>query len=467
VIFESSFSRKQMQSKRSLGFVLVLLGWLCCVVINARTHVSPKLGFDYLSIYSSSRCLLDGCNPYSGPEMKAAFLAHGGTLRQVAAVDEPVKGVFAPYYVGYPPTSLFYFMPLAAMPFPVSRQIWRTFSLALYGVTALLFADLCSDYSPLVANFCLACFLAAQWLPIYLLQPTLLSASLCCIGIWSLLRGRFIKAGIFCFALSLVLKPHLGALALLYFLLANPTSRKRSLQVVLVTVLLCIPALLWTSVQPGTKHWTKDYSINVKGVASRGHLSDPGPTGSGNPEQISDLQTIVSLFRNDPAYYNPVVWAFSLILLGIWLYPVLRLPPSREKDMLCLAAILPMSMLPIYHRMYDSLILVAMFPAIAFLLKRAPRWGIAAAGSSVVFAILISRNYRDPFIRWCGSVIQKILSPVLDGKVVTAMLSRSLALWLLVLSVLFLVALYRLPKQLFVEDEEYRLEPAELASITS
>jgi hypothetical protein len=457
VISEPAPPRPRKLSNRTIGFVLVLLGWLSCVVINGRMHVSPSLGMDYFSIYSSSSCLLDGCNPYHGPDIKAAFLAHGATPRDVAVVDDPEKGVFAPYYVGYPPTSLFYFMPLAAIPWPMSWHVWRVFSLALYGLTALLFADLCSDYSPLAANLCLAGFVATQWLAIFLLQPTLLAASLCCIGIWSFLRGRFIKAGIFCFALSLVFKPHLGAFALLYFLLANQVSRKRSLQVVLVTVLLCIPALLWTSVQPGTKHWTKDYSINVKGVASRGHLSDPGPTGSGTPEQISDLQTIVSLFHNDPAYYNPVVWAFSLILLGLWLYPVLRLPPSREKDLLCLAAILPISMLPIYHRMYDSLILLAVFPAIGFLLKRAPRWGITAACLSVALSLVISRNYRDFFLRWGKPVIQRALSPLLGNKMLTALLDRPLALWLLILSVFFLVALYRLPQQLESQSPQHNL----------
>ncbi len=435
------------QRRRLAGSAIVIFAWLFRIFasFHGHSHQEIRFGLDYRSIYSSSRCLLDGRNPYSGPEMQAEFLAHGGSLREVGPNDDP-RSIFAPYYVGYPPTSLFYFMPLASLPWQLSRHLWIVFSLTLYGLAALLFSELCSDYSPIAANLCLACFLGAQWLPIYLLQPTLLPAALCCIGIWSLLQGRFIKAGILCLAFSLVLKPHLGALPLLYFFLVSPVSRKRALQVVCVTVLLCVPGLTWTSMHAGTRHWVQNFSVNVKNVASRGHLSDPGPTGGGVPEEISDLQTIVSMFRDDPAYYNPAVWCFSLVLLAVWLYPALTLPSTREKDLLCLAAILTFSMLPIYHREYDSLVLLTVFPAIGFLLKERPRWGAVAASLSLVLSFVVSNYYKRFVLRPHLAVLQRAVGAGVGGKTLIALMQRPLALSLLILTVFFLVALYRVPR---------------------
>jgi hypothetical protein len=430
--------------KRITGFAIVIAGWLVCLFLTSHIRQFPHFGMDYLSIYSSSRCLLDGCNPYHGDETRAAFLAHGGTQAEAEANDLAHKGVFAPYYAGYPPTSLFYFMPLAALPWQLSWHVWMVLSLTLYGLTALLFAGLCSDYSPLAANLCLACFLAMHIYGVFLLQPTYLIAALCCLGIWSLLQGRFVPAGILCYALSLALKPHLGAFALLYFLLASPVSRKRALQVVGVTILLCVPAVVWAANHDGTRHWTQDYSINVKGVASRGHLSDPGPTGNGEPSQIADLQTIVSIFRNDPAFYNPVVWGFSLVLMGAWLYPALRLAPNREKDLLCLAAIVTFSLLPIYHRVYDSTILLAAFPAIALMLKKAPRWGVVGACLSLMLALAISPNY----FKYVVPVLRRLFGAASGGNAFMGLAERPLAMSLLALTVFFLVALYRIPQQL-------------------
>lgn len=452
MVSDSARGTKHGALRRSAGFGMVILGWLFCLVMTSHLRQFPLFGIDYLSIYSSSRCLLIGCNPYSGPEMKVAFLAHGGTLADTGPQVDPLKGAFSPYYAGYPPTALFYFMPMASLKWKISRQLWIALSLTLYLLTALLFSALCSEYSPLAGNLCLACFLGMQSVAVFLLQPTLLSASLCCIGIWTLLRGRFIKAGIFCFALSLVLKPHLGAFALLYFFLESPVSRKRALQVVGVTVLLCVPALLWTSMHAGTRHWTHDYKANVKGVATRGHLSDPGPTGGGEPEHITDLQTIVSFFHNDPAYYNPVVWGFSLVLFAAWIYPVVHLPPSREKDLLCLAAVLPFSLLPIYHRVYDSLVLLAVFPAIGFLLKKAPRWGIAGASLSIALAFVISLYYHRFFLAWCLPLVQRTVGSVPGSRILIALLERPIATCLLILTVFFIVVLYRVPRQLSLRE---------------
>ncbi len=111
-------------------------------------------------------------------------------------------------------------------------------------------------------------------------------------------------AGVVLLALSLELKPHDTGLVWLYFLLAGGAYRKRALQTFALTVALALPPVLWVfHVSP---HWTQELSANLSVTSVRGGINDPGPSsidesGSG---MIIDLQTVISVFRDTPRFYN-------------------------------------------------------------------------------------------------------------------------------------------------------------------
>ena len=424
---------------RSLGIAIALLGWVLCLLLTVHRREYLYSGIDFRSVYASSRCLVADCNPYSESETMQQFLSHGGSLRE--AGPPPKYGPFLPYYAGYPPVTLFYAIPLAVLRWPIASLIWRTGGFLLYGFAVFLFADLCTEDSPLRANFCLACFLFLGSLALELANPALPAAALCSIGLWCLLQQRHQRLGVLSFAFSIALKPHLGGMILLYLLLASPTYRRRAWQILAATLLICLPALAWTTLQPASRHWLHDYTQNVKNVATVGNLSDPGPTNWA-ADKIADLQTITSVIRNDPAFYNHLAWAVSLVLLILWLVPVIRLRPSREKDLLSIAAIATFSLLPFYHRSYDSRLLLVVFPAFALLMHKSARWGAAALTASLALAVMTSDDYGI-HLREVPKISSRWLVNAWNGRLLTILYERQVALILLVVTLFFLAALYR------------------------
>jgi hypothetical protein len=430
--------------KRMLGLLLVLLGGLLCLLrVYANRHLEHKyMGIDFRAVYGSTRCVVAGCNPYYFADMRAQFLAHGGSLAEALT---PTYGPFMPHYVGYPPPTLFYLVPFVLLNWPLALFVFMGVSIALYAIAALLFADLCSEHVPLAANVCLALFLASSGEIVKLGQPTLLAAALACIGLWCLLKDRCPWVGVVSFALSMVFKPHLGAIFLLYFLLATKTYRKRALQIIGLTIVLSIPSLLWFAHNDATRHWIQDYRENIAGIATPGNLSDPGPRHKGE-NHITDLQTLISVYRDEPSFYNHVAWAISAVVLAGWLYVIVKRPPSREKDLLCIAGLAAFSMLPIYHRLYDCRIFLVLFPPLALLMQRSLWWGRAATVVTVWTIYVTSDFYTVNSETRFVQILERF--PLIHGPAM-----RALTLTLLGVTLFYLAVLYLSPPELALETE--------------
>jgi hypothetical protein len=135
----------------------------------------------------------------------------------------------------------------------------------------------------------------------------------------------------------------------------------------LVTLVLALPAVLLVSnVAP---QWPQELHSNLLAASARGDLNDPGPTSMGAHTlgMIISLQTVVSVFRDDPRIYNPVTYLICAPPLLLWAFVTLRSRFSPERAWLALAAIAPLAMLPVYHRIYDAKLLMLTVPACAML----------------------------------------------------------------------------------------------------
>jgi hypothetical protein len=96
--------------QRPVAWLLALMG--ICVFISRGYHDEREaLQFrDFKQPYSSARCVIVGCDPYSESATRAAFLAAGGHDTDAA--------VFAPYSALYPPFSLVVLTPVAGLEYP-------------------------------------------------------------------------------------------------------------------------------------------------------------------------------------------------------------------------------------------------------------------------------------------------------------------------------------------------------------
>jgi hypothetical protein len=365
-----------MTKARRDGLYLVFLGGAIFAIIGIFGGVFlPHPTSDFRFNYNSVRCLIQNVDPYKqseflrvmqkdGPSPGAGFLSDGAAMEMTQYI--------------YPPTSLVW-APFGILPWPIASLLWTLTICGLFFLGAYLMWKVAADYAPLLSGFQVLCVLASAPLLLVIGNACGLVISLCLIAAWCIVEERFAAAGALCLAVSLMIKPHDAGLIWLYFLLAGGTYRKRALQALGATVVLSIPLLIWvTHVSP---HWLAELQGNLAVQNSPGHVSDPGPSsmaghGAG---MIINLQSVISFFRNDPLFYNPVSYLVCGVLLIVWSITVLSARPTRERTWLALAAISALTMLPVYHRTGDAKLLLLAIPPCAILWAKGNTVGRVAA----------------------------------------------------------------------------------------
>jgi hypothetical protein len=238
-------------------------------------------------------------------------------------------------------------------------------------------------------------------------QPSSFAISLCAIGVWSLLSNRLQAVGIFCFALSLTLKPQIAGLVLVYFLLASSPARRRAWLVLATAALLCAPGILWAATIPAAVHWPQSIRANLAVGATPGSINDPGPT-SINAMMVTDLQAVFAVFDDVPRDYNLESESVVGVLILVWAYIAIRAAPSRRKDLLGVAAMSCLSLLPLYHRHYDVRLLVLTLPAVALLTDEGG-WG---RGLAIAATVAVLCGSHPTFLRDHFALHQETLGPV-------------------------------------------------------
>jgi hypothetical protein len=123
---------------------------------------------------------------------------------------------------------------------------------------------------------------------------------------------------------------------------------------------------------------------NMQVFSAPGDLDDVGPASKVGEDidAVVELQSDISIFFADPLVYNLATYILCGGLLIVWAVATLRSRASPMRAWLALAAIAPLSMLPLYHREHDAKILLLAVPACAIL------W--AEGGARGWFALLLT-----------------------------------------------------------------------------
>jgi hypothetical protein len=327
---------------------------------------SPGGTSNYRAIYYGARCLIHRADPYNPAEFLRVYKLESGEFPSFP----PKRYLFlrsVPVCVNLP-TTLFLIAPLALLSWGLSHALWLTLIGLCLTAAGLLMFEISGEYSPGV-SLVLICLLLMNSEVLFTVGNTAgIAVSLCVIAVWCFVRRRWEWAGVFCMAISLALKPHDSGLVWLCLLLAGGILRKRGLQVLAIAALFAIPSIVWVSnVAP---NWTHELRANLASTSSRGDISDPGPTSinqRGSADVLIDLQTVVSVFKDDPHFYNPIVYAICGLLLMVWAGVTLREHGSPTMLWYAMAAVAPLTLLVSYHRPYDAKLLLLAIPACAML----------------------------------------------------------------------------------------------------
>jgi hypothetical protein len=355
-----------MTKARRDGQYLVLLGTAVFLLIGlALENAAPVTTVDFRVVYYSARCLLEHRDPYNERELDSIYRTQGGESAQDSA---QIKRSERRY--NYLPTAFPITTPFAVLPFGPAHFLWLALTAGSIILASYLMWEIVSEAAPILAGALIALSLANSELFLILGNPAGVAVGFCVIAVWCFLRNRFVRLGIFCLAISLMLKPHDGGLVWLYFLLSGGLQRKRAWQTLGLIALLSVPALIWVSyVAP---QWLQEFRSILSTYSSHGDVNDPGPASmaSHGIGMVISLQAVFSIFRDDPQIYNPLTYLVVGGPLVFWIVRVLRARFTATMAWFALAPIAALTMLPVYHRIYDARLLLLSIPACAFLWKK-------------------------------------------------------------------------------------------------
>lgn len=387
---------------------------------------------DFKAVYYATRCLIEHGDPYREQDLQRVYLAEDSApqARKLALIHAVIPNVNLP-------STLLFVMPLAWLPWGPAHLCWMLLTGGGFLFAAYLIWEMGADYAPVLSGALLCIFLATSAILLEVGNAAGLVVSLSMISVWCFLRRRFTAAGLLCLAVGLLIKPQDAGFVWLYFLLAGGIYRKRALQTLLLAAILALPSLICISLV--APHWLGEMRTNLSLSSQLGGGNDPGPTmvdPRARGAILITLQTVLSVFKDDARFYNPLTDFICWPLLLAWVYITVRRVPLPSDTWMALAAIAALSMLPIYHRQHDTRLLLLMVPACAMLWTR----GGAIARMAVAFTVLGSIFTSDITMRVLATSTAGIRSSVggWPGTLLTVLLCRPAPLILLATGLFYL-----------------------------
>lgn len=388
-----------MTGARSDGRIFLVLGigvFLLFGVVFRYSAADAML--DFQQVYCGAQLFLHQQDPYNPALMKENYRTQ---LGETTLIEHHNSMVFSVYL----PPALLILAPIAELPWAMATILWDIFTFVSLVAAACLMWRISADYAPVLSGVLIGFAMANCAVVLANGNPAGLIVGLCVIAAWCFYEERLVWLGILCLMVGLAIKPQDAGLIWLFFLLRPGTFRKRALQTAAAMAVLSAVAVIWTwQIAP---HWVPEFRSNVAHWSGPGGNCDPGPKGltarSGTIEVMTDIQSVVSLFRDSPPFYNAAAFLFCGILLVIWAATTLRAGRSPAVVWKALAVIVPLSLLVSYHRAYDARLLLLAVPACSMLWSKG---GATAKGALAVTALAFF---------FTGETVLAFLNPLVQG----------------------------------------------------
>lgn len=413
--------------------IVVLCAAFSAFCSYAIRQGAPKsiLMCDFGELYYAARCVVQRQDPYN-PHTSANLLVKELAAEGVKLPDDPAQAAMARTILSVEinlPTALFLLAPLAILPWAIAQNLWMILLAGALALGAFLIWDMGAKAAPSVWLL-LAGFLLANCQGLLLDGNAAgLAVGLCVIATWCFLKNRYVLLGAALFAFSLLIKPHDSGFIWLYLLLAGSALRKRALQTLAFAAILALCASTW--IASSSPHWTHELHANLAAVSAGGGASDPGLSGTTNngAGQIVNLQAVLSIFWNNPLFYNLTTYFIVGALILVWILAISLSQASLARSQIAIAAISVLSLLPVYHRSNDAKLLLLAIPACAVLWSsRGPRRWVALllTSASIFFT-------ADMPLAMLGVLTHNLTNfpSTLPGKLMTILLRRPTPLILL------------------------------------
>jgi len=338
----------------ALAVVVLLAGtafvWRGPVRLANRVSIN-----DFLFPYIQSRAWMAGSDPYSPqslvqlwprgierPDFISRDFADGSLVRK--------QGI----PTAYPPTALVLIAPVAFLPWRMALLFWLAIGLFAYVVTVMSARSLARlpwgarrTYVFLAFALTLAPFHTALGAGSIVIVSVAASVA----AMSAAQRQHNALAGIL-LVLAIGLKPQIGLPFLLYCLLRR---RWRALAIAAAGVALLFATAVFRLALCQTP-WIHNYLYDNRVLFSYGSLGDfteKDPLRFG----LINLQVVTYAILGDRGLANLVALALAATLGLVWLFLFRRRGPQFD-DLLALSALAVLSLMPVYHRLYDASLLI-------------------------------------------------------------------------------------------------------------
>ena len=338
--------------------VAIVLLFLAAAQFAARSyrHRDGLLLWDFGSVYSAARAWIGGADPYDIEQVRQTWRATEVRPEYTAEFWSAV----------YPPPTLLMLAPLGALPAPLAFAIWALLLAALVGAMLAALLDLAGlTWREPRGLLLIGGTLASAPMQFGLLsgQPSVFAAAVTLLGIWCCARARDALGGVL-IGLACAFKPHVAVPFLAYYLVLR---RWRVVAVAGAIVCVIVSAAL-IAMQLSQPNWIAQWIAAIQHTTASGAVNDHTRTGPFR-DQIMDLQLLLVAFLRDPLPLRVAIACVVALLLA-WFVRAFPRQVNRSHELLPLAALAALSLLPVYHRVYDGA-----------LLSLALAWAVAALGT--------------------------------------------------------------------------------------
>lgn len=323
---------------------------------------------DFMSPYAQTRAWMQGRDPYSPASLLAFWptdARQSRFLRNGLADGSLVLRHGVP--TAYPPSSFVLLSPVAWLPWRVAHGAWLAISLLAFGLTVFSLISLNGfvwqdNRTYLFLAFALA--LAPFHTGLAAGSIVIVAAGFCALGVLAVSRQWDIIAGI-AISVAVGLKPQIGLPFLAYCLL----RRRWRVVTTCVSILAILAATAVLHLALTHTPWVENYRYDNRILFASGSLGD---FTERNPLRFGlvNLQVLLYTFLPDRTGSNIAALVITGSLGLLWLL-LLRRHADTNHQLLELAALTALSLLPIYHRLYDASLLI--FPL---------AWSLAAVWGS-------------------------------------------------------------------------------------
>jgi hypothetical protein len=311
---------------------------------------------DFLSPYIQAKAWVLGLDPYS--PQSVAKLWPDTAMRPESLNREADTGTLIidrGIPTAYTPSCLLVIAPFTALPWSTAASLWMSINVCLTLVWMILLMPAGWQWRETRSLAFLACALALAPFHTGLatLNPVIPTCALGGIAVCLAERSSFAVTGTLV-AISAILKPQLGLCFLAFFVVRR--MWKSSLLAVALAGVATGLAIL--RMEAGHIAWLTNYKAASHALISGGVLSD---FTSLNPTQwgLINSQLLTYEFFGDRTLANHAAWLTFGLLGCWWMFRMIQRRSDRIDDtLLGLSAMVVLSLLPIYHRFYDAVVLI-------------------------------------------------------------------------------------------------------------